>query len=186
MVNDLCLLPNKKIYDEPGPSIHGDVLEVYTWSLDAALPYICGDGDDLSNATIHYLTNYVRRLKNDSPTLGATWAEFGFQCSGWRIRPWRHTGPFARGDASYSVLKLESTIPVNSVLQEQFLLDTSHPRAQTAPVIFLSRTTDAITPLYKAFAMSALQPGPSVVIQSPVGHCATYSSPSSCTKKVVE
>jgi hypothetical protein len=153
--------------------------ELYDWDLEAALTYICNDGEDLSSLSTLDLEKYILQLQNLSPSFGAYFAQLGFACSGWKIRPaWRFAGPYGR-DVSGSLGP--------SLHEQQSLKRVTQPsrKEELFPLLFLSSRFDPVTPLRNAVAMSKLHPGSSVVIQESVGHCATHSSPSACTKGIV-
>lgn len=155
------------------------------WSTEAALTYICNDGEDLREVSDADWERYVEGLISVSPTLGPFFALFGVSCSGWKIRPaWRFAGPYG-WNASLSSAEASD---VDTVDLLQHPMDAHKPpRSESlAPIIFLSSRTDPVTPLRNAFAMSELYPGSSVVIQDSFGHCAVWSSPSECTEGIVK
>lgn len=133
--------------------------------MDAAWSVICGDGHDQTKHNISYFESYISQLRQQSPVLGTVWAQLRFECSGWAIRPkLRFTGPFSTPEP-YARIR------------------SGHP---AAPLLFVSSRLDPATPLRSAFAMSSNHPSSSVLIQDSVGHCAIYSSPSKCTRLVIQ
>lgn len=74
-------------------------------SGDAQTAILCGDarsqhsGDQSLNEerkNLSYWQQYVAKLVNQSPTMGAYWSHVSASCSGWRITPkWIFTGPWA-------------------------------------------------------------------------------------------
>jgi hypothetical protein len=139
-----------------------------TWGLDqggdAAAAVLCSDGESLSTRDVEYFTEYIRKLKAQSPTIGEHWGDIVFSCAGWRVRPkWRFEGPFRTPQADPSV---REGVPA-------------------APLLFLSSRLDPVTPLENAYRMSASHPGSAVVEQDSVGHCAVASGWSECTNKIL-
>lgn len=160
-----------------------DRKEEYDWGFEAALTYICNDGEDFTHISSIDLQDYIADLQNLSPTLGSYWAQFGVICSGWKLRPaWRFAGPYGR-NISHAPERLWKWHSRD--IQQPLVEHTRSPHGNN-PVLFLSSRKDPVTPLRNAVAMSQLHPGSSVVIQESIGHCATYSSPSTCTKRIVE
>ena len=154
--------------------------EEYFWGYEAALTYICNDGADRSNISEHDLQDYVSYLNRLSPTLGPYFAQFGMICSGWKIRPaWRFHGPYGRDIAT---LDHHDRGPLR---QTQYPMSSNKQQHDRKPLLFLASRLDPVTPLRNSFAMSSLHPGSAVLVQESSGHCAVYSSPSACTKRII-
>ena len=161
----------------------------YEWVFERAMTYMCNDSPDLSHVSNSKLQRYIAQLRDLSPTIGTYWAQFSLTCSGWNVRPeWQFTGPYGRNvsqDTSQA-----SSMAGNRYAKPRARQETQNPLKHGSndgnnPILFLSSKTDPVTPVRNAFAMSALHPGSSVVVQDSVGHCALYSAPSECTKKIV-
>jgi len=137
----------------------------YSWGDDASLAYICNDGAGISGLSVAEFAAYVARIKRQSPLIAPLWAQLMLACTGWRTRPaWRFAGPFSTPEPD----------------------GRGRPGRPSAPLLFLSARLDPVTPLVNAVRASAEQPGSAVLVQESAGHCAVYSAPSRCTKRVLE
>lgn len=135
--------------------------------LDAQSGVLCLDGEDISGKPASWWTRYVEKQVSQSSVFGAFWSGIRLACSGWRFKPhWTFRGPFTSPEATKPGEKLEKGRPA-------------------APLMFLTNRLDPVTPLAAARAMAKNHPGAKVVVQEAMGHCATFSAYSSCTKKIV-
>jgi pimeloyl-ACP methyl ester carboxylesterase len=148
-LSDACLSPNSSV-----------VLPLY---LEATFGIACSD-TPASNRRVLELAGYIDTLKEQSPTMGAYWAQIMARCSGWTITPkWRFAGP------------------IGTPPHDPALVDGK----PAAPLLFLSTRLDPVTPVANAFAMSARHPGSTVAVVEGAGHCST-SVPSDCMRKIVQ
>ncbi|KHN99715.1 Peptidase S33 tripeptidyl aminopeptidase-lik [Metarhizium album ARSEF 1941] len=134
---------------------------------DTQTAVLCVDGEDIRGKKTSWWSRYVQKQIAQSAVFGAFWSTIRFPCSGWRFRPnWDFHGPFTSPEAPR---------------------DGGKPRQgqPAAPLMFLTNRLDPVTPLAAARAMARNHPGARVVVQEAMGHCATFSAYSECTRGIV-
>ena len=131
----------------------------YTWSLEAAVSILCGDGDDITWRSKANQTDYLRLLQGQSELDAAVWAEITLRCVHWpqALRPSeinRFTGPFQSQLSDYN--------------------------SRASPLLFIGNTADPVTPVRNAHRMSSRHEGSVVLTQDMPGHCSSEISPTTC------
>jgi hypothetical protein len=128
---------------------------------------LCLDGEDIRDKNASWWKHYVEKQVSQSSIFGAFWSGIRFPCSRWRFKPiWSFYGPFTSPEPTKFGERTEKGKPA-------------------APIMFLSNRLDPVTPLVSARTMAKNHPGAKVVIQEAMGHCATFSAYSECTKRIV-
>ncbi|KAG6001717.1 hypothetical protein E4U21_003895 [Claviceps maximensis] len=155
------------------------ILRSYTWSAETFSSVACGDTHDLGHYPLSHWQQKLQKLQARYPRLGVLIADQTIKCAGWQSHPRdRFAGPFR------SPAPGPDSAPNNSASDADH--HDSGPGRPSAPLLLLSNLYDPITPLDSARFVARSHPASRVLVQNSVGHCTLLSSPSKCTRRVMQ